>query len=135
MTPIDPMEISALIDGELSPSRAREVTAAIEQNPELRAEFDRLRLLHEACSQAAATATFTPREINVSANLAKRTPLLPLLAGVALLAVRFLPKALDLGIAGPLLHAAALAGVLLLVIRLVNRQRAQESLCFDAMPV
>ncbi len=132
MTPIDPMELSALIDGELSSSRAREVTAAIEQNPELRAEFDRLRLFHESCVRAAAAAAFTPRAINVSADRSNRTALLPLLAGVALLAVRFLPKAFDLGIAGPLLHAAALAGVLLLVIKLVDRQRAEESLSFDA---
>jgi anti-sigma factor RsiW len=58
--PIDPAELSALIDGELPPERARKVEALIAQDPALRAEFETLRGLDARWRANASAALFEP---------------------------------------------------------------------------
>jgi anti-sigma factor RsiW len=59
-TPLDPAELSALIDGELSPDRARVVEAMLARDPALKAEFDALRAQDAGWREAAGDATFVP---------------------------------------------------------------------------
>ena len=61
MTPIQPEELSALLDGELDPGRAREVEGQIAADPILYAEFEALSVADAAWRAAAASATFAPQ--------------------------------------------------------------------------
>jgi len=60
MRPIDPAEISALIDGELPPERAREVRRAIAQEASLRRVYEQLVRLDTDLKAAAAQVMFQP---------------------------------------------------------------------------
>jgi anti-sigma factor RsiW len=60
MTHVQPEELSALLDGELSPTRAREVEMQIAAEPDLRREFQLLRTSDARWRAAAATAAFQP---------------------------------------------------------------------------
>jgi anti-sigma factor RsiW len=61
MTPVQPEELSALIDGELDPQRADEVESQIAADPHLRATFETLRDLDERWRTAARTGALAPR--------------------------------------------------------------------------
>ncbi|MCX7011938.1 MAG: hypothetical protein NTW86_05120 [Candidatus Sumerlaeota bacterium] len=61
MKPIDPMELSALLDGELSPERADQVRRAIAQDELLRREYEELAALDADLRARAQAATFAPR--------------------------------------------------------------------------
>ena len=61
MKPIDPMELSALLDGELSPERADQVRRAIAQDELLRREYGELAALDADLRARAQAATFAPR--------------------------------------------------------------------------
>jgi anti-sigma factor RsiW len=60
MTRVQPEELSALLDGELNPTRAREVETQIAADPELRGELQLLRETDARWRAAAATAAFQP---------------------------------------------------------------------------
>jgi anti-sigma factor RsiW len=125
MKPVDPWELSGLLDGELDAARAAEVREAIAADPALRAEFERLSKLDGACQRVAAQAAFKPA-VDLSASGKARgsesTGIWPL-ALVALTLLYFLPKAVDMFAAGVALHAVALAVLLWIVCRL-NAQSA-----------
>ena len=108
--PIEPHELSGLLDGQLDPQRAAEVRRAIEVDPGLRAEFDRLSALDRAWSLAARQAAFRPQ---VAWPRDRGAPALRVaavaLALGALVAVRLLPKVLD----SAFVHAMALHGLVL----------------------
>src|SRR6185369_8336753 len=53
-------ELSALLDGELNPTRTREVEMQIAADPELRGELQLLRESDARWRAAAATAAFEP---------------------------------------------------------------------------
>lgn len=126
MSPIDPAELSALIDGELTPARAGEVRAAMQRDPSLKAEFERLGRFDAACREAASTAEFRPLvTIGLHANAWSRA-VLAMLGGV-LLVVRFLPKVWDLALLGPVLHIAAMAIALCWVVRLVSQEEKRPT--------
>lgn len=61
MIPVRPEELSALLDGELDPARAREVRAQLETSPALRSEFEALSVADSAWRVAAGASAFTPR--------------------------------------------------------------------------
>lgn len=61
MLPIDPAELSALLDGELPAARAEEVRAALAQDPSLRQSYERLVVLDADWTARAAAALFRPR--------------------------------------------------------------------------
>jgi anti-sigma factor RsiW len=60
MTPLNPAELSAYLDGELSETRAREVAAMVAANPALRDELDMLGSEDAAWRVAAGSAAFRP---------------------------------------------------------------------------
>ena len=61
MLPIDPAELSALVDGELPPARAAEIRAAIAQDPVLRQTYEQLVALDADWKSRASAAAFRPR--------------------------------------------------------------------------
>ncbi len=61
MNPLDPAELSALLDGELDPRRAAEVQALIAADPGVGAEYESLRLADARLRTLAAPAQFQPR--------------------------------------------------------------------------
>lgn len=60
MNPVQPEELSALLDGELEPARALEVRAQIAIDPALRLEFETLSAADAAWRIAAGSAAFRP---------------------------------------------------------------------------
>ena len=61
MKPIDPREISALLDGELTEQRAAEVRRAIAEDDSLRQAYRQLAALDGDLKACAAEARFRPR--------------------------------------------------------------------------
>jgi anti-sigma factor RsiW len=126
--PIDPAELSALIDGELPPGRAREIEVLIAADPGLRAEYEALRGLDARWREAAGAAMFTP-----TVQLPPERARVPV-AGVAavvlvLLLARIGGKFLES--LGPMLllnlAALALIGAMVLVMARADRQGAPVS--------
>jgi anti-sigma factor RsiW len=109
MSPIDPAELSALIDGELPPERAGEVRRALAADPELRAVYDRLVHLDGSWKAAAAGAAFPPR-----VALGTRPGIS--LAGIALVAVGLLALRLVLKLLPPFSAPVLILEVLGLIL-------------------
>ena len=133
MSPIDPAELSALLDGELTPSRADEVRAALEHDPALKAEFEQLRQFDDTCRQAASTASFQPL-VTIGVQPDAWSWAVPVMLGGAILTVRFLPKMWDLAMLGPLLHIVVLAIVLWWIVRLASRDAPLLPLGPESVP-
>ena len=89
MSGLDPAELSALLDGELDPARAREVEAMIAADPALAAEFERLKLADGHMRSIAEAAAFRP-ELRLPEPSPRRSgawqalPLILIIAGWAL---------------------------------------------------
>jgi len=60
MNPVQPEELSALLDGELDAARAAEVRAQIQMDPALRLEFEALSANDAAWRAAADSGAFVP---------------------------------------------------------------------------
>ncbi|HQR05658.1 MAG TPA: zf-HC2 domain-containing protein [Gemmatales bacterium] len=61
MLPIDPAELSAYLDGELTPQRLEEVRDALARDQVLRQTFDQLASNDSAWKAQAKTVMFQPR--------------------------------------------------------------------------
>jgi anti-sigma factor RsiW len=120
MKPIEPAELSAYLDGELNPIRAREVETAMTNEPALRAEFNALTEADTAWRAAARSAEFRPA-VRLRHSTAVWASLPAATAGVALLvAVRILPRLTDTLAWGFFLHGITLAIMVVWVIRLAR---------------
>lgn len=120
MNPIDPAELSAYLDGELSPARAREVEAAMTSSPALRAEFDALLEADEKWRAAGRSASFRPDIRLRGASLPKVSPYRAGGAVALLLAARILPKLGGAWAWELLVNAIALAVIMVWVIRMTR---------------
>lgn len=60
MKPVQAEELSALLDGELEPGRAREVEMQIAADPALRAEFEAMSEADAIWRASAGAAAFSP---------------------------------------------------------------------------
>lgn len=125
MNPIEPTELSAYLDGELSSARMLEIESALERDAELRAEFEALKSAHISWQAAARSAMFTPQ-----ITLSRGTPFLQSRPAVAcalviLLVLRFVPKFTDIVVFAVFLHAIALLAILPWVVQMV-RQDARD---------
>jgi len=84
MKPIDPAEISALIDGELPAEHAEQVRRAIAEDPALRREYEEMVALDANLKAHAEAAVFRPRVV-IAVEPAASVPLVPLVIGCLLL--------------------------------------------------
>lgn len=116
--------LSALLDGALAPEEAARLRAAIAADPALRADHAALAHVDEALRTMADEMAFLPHVALPQAP----APLSHVLSagGVAvglagLLAVRLLPKLLDLPLAGLAVQALA-AGAILIAILTLTRE-------------
>lgn len=118
MKPVDSAELSALLDGELSPGRAAEVRRALAEDSELRTEFENLSAVHSDLIASAEAAKFHPR-----ISLAGGTwfPAAGIIGfAVAMLALRLVVKLIPLGV-GAVVQLAALTLVLWWVVSYLLR--------------
>lgn len=105
MKPVDPAEISALLDGELSRERTEQVRRALAENRELRSVFDNLSALHRDLTACGVAASFRPR---ISLASSTRFPAVGVLGfAAAMLVLRVTAKLVPLGV-GVVFQAAAL---------------------------
>lgn len=125
MNPIEPAELSAYLDGELNPARAREVESALATSPALQAELDALTKADKTWRMAARLAAFRST-IQLPRTSSRKVPLYRTAGAVVLLlAVRFLPKlagALDWGL---IANGVALAIAMVWVIRMTRAEERQ----------
>ena len=126
MNPIQPEELSAFLDGELSAQRMREVQQQLDVNVELRAQFDTLQRLDRQWHAASLGARFKP-SIQLLPLSEPRSRVLGILAlGTALAALRLLLKIFDAQIV--LLNAGVLAALLGATLWLINRESERQGL-------
>jgi len=109
MRPIDPVELSAFLDGELPAARADEVRAALAQDPLLRQSYEQLVALDADWKARASAAMFRPR-VRMAVNWVPGR-FLTAAAVIGLLGFRIALKAQP-----PLVEAALEALLLALVI-------------------
>ena len=124
MKPVDPAEISALLDGELPPERAEQVRRALAEDGELRCVFENLSVVHGDLTACGVAARFRPR---ISVPSSTRFPAVGVLGfTVAMLVLRVTAKLVPLGV-GAVFQAAALALILWWVssclVRLAHEER------------
>ena len=121
MKPIEPAELSAYMDGELDPARAREVETALESSPALRGELNRLVSADNSWRAAARIASFRP-SIRLTPEPLQLGPILRAAGGVILLlAARVVPKLAGTLEVELILNAFALAIALIWIVRLMTR--------------
>lgn len=128
MKPLAPEELSALMDGELDPARAREVEEIIATDATARDAFARLLELDRVCRMAADGAAFEPA-LTLDEPARRAWSSLTVMAMVAALTwVRLAPKWMTSPAPGLLLHAAALAVLLIgLLWQVQSESRARAS--------
>jgi anti-sigma factor RsiW len=92
MKPIEPAEISALLDGELSGQRADEVRRAIAEDESLGQVYEQLAALDGDLKACAAQAAFRPRvSIKAPSPLGVHVLVMAVLMLLVRLTVRLLP--------------------------------------------
>ena len=131
MTPVQPEELSALLDGELSPERAAEIERRMASDPALRTAFEALSDLDARWRTAARTAVFTP----VIARPAPQPGTWMAAAGIAagLVVLRLVVRAIDVEGLAFALQAVVLAALLAGLVRMVRAD--QSALSQGAMPL
>lgn len=123
MKQVQEEELSALIDGELSPERAEEVRVMLQTNPALREQFAVLGKFDAQLWRAGEDAAFSA-EITFPAKplVTGSVRMWPLGIGVALalVVIRLLPKLIDLPTLGVSLQVAACAAILSIIIKMTR---------------
>jgi anti-sigma factor RsiW len=109
MLPIDPVELSAFLDGELPARRAEEVRAALAQDPVLRQSYELLVVREVDWNARAAATMFRPRVRIPRAPVANRFVTAAAVV-LGLLLLRMTLKAL------PPLYGAGLEALLLAIV-------------------
>jgi len=122
MKPVQPAELSALLDDELEIGRREEVEMALASDPALRAQFLTLKSADHQWRSAAHAASFQPQIDLGPQDSAQHPAFLITLGLIALIIVRFAPKFIDALPFGIVLHVVAL---LVLLHRLVVMLREQ----------
>jgi anti-sigma factor RsiW len=132
MNEVDPAELSALLDGELSAERAAEVRRAITQDTALRREYEQLARLDADLKATARAAVFQPR-VQIPKPLSERRLHVAWVA-FALLGLRLALKMLPLSLATSV-EVAALALVVPWVLHLLIVASEQEHRALSAESV
>ena len=122
--PAEEHEISALIDGELEPTRAAEVLSAVQRDPARHAEFQSLAEADRTWAGAAKSAQFMPAVVWDALSPSPRLAHVWILAALALVAVagRLMPKLLAMDLAPALmLHGVVLLAVIAVAVSISGR--------------
>jgi anti-sigma factor RsiW len=122
MTPVQPEELSALLDGELSAERAAEIERQMVSDPALRAEFELLSDLDAQWRTAARTAVFTPGLVRPTPQRGTWMAAAGIVAG--LVALRIVVRVIDVESLAYAMQAVVLAVLLAGLVRMV---RADQS--------
>lgn len=122
MKPVQPAELSALLDGELETSRKAEVEAALAGDPALQAQFLALKSADQRWRKAAHAASFQPQIDLGQQGSTLRSATLIVLAVIALIILRFAPKFIDVTTFGIALHIVALVVLLYQLVVMLNDQ-------------
>jgi hypothetical protein len=109
MLPIDPAELSAFLDDELTARRAEEVRAALAQNPLLRQSYELLVERDSDWNARAAAAMFRPR-VRIPRTLVAGRIVTAAAVMLGLLLLRIALKVL------PPLYGAGLEALLLAIV-------------------
>ena len=120
MKTIEAAELSALLDGELSPERAQEVRGEIERNASLKAEFERLSLADGNCRADASSAEFAPA-VTLPAKRPASTSASWVFAVIALAALRVFSLTGPTRPLAVVLNIIAFEGILLWIILLATK--------------
>ena len=121
MMPVQIEELSALLDGELSAERAAEVRTNLATDPALSEEYEALLKLDAQIRGAAKAALFVPEIAIPMKDAAGDWHSAAGTATVlALLAVRFLPKFINVAALGLCLQLAAGAAMIFVIMRLLQ---------------
>ncbi len=118
MKPIDPMEVSALVDGELTPQRAAEVRQAIAHDAALREVYEQFTMVDADLNRYAVASAFNPR-VSLSSAAGTGRLYLPHIV-LALLAARLIAKLAPLGFGIALQTVILLTLLAWIVARLVR---------------
>jgi anti-sigma-K factor RskA len=111
MRPVQPEELSALLDRELSPKRADEVRAQVSVDSAMAEELKTLAHFDTRWRALATASAFEPRVDLPRRSQFWRSALLAT-GAVALIVIRLAPKFLDSAVLGVTLNVLALAVVL-----------------------
>lgn len=111
MIPVQPEELSALIDGELDPRRAAEVEMQIAADRELRVTFEALRDMDDRWRAAARTIAFVP-QVRLPARATWNGWFMALAVTIALVGVRAAVRVIDTTTIGFAFQILVLAAVL-----------------------
>lgn len=127
--PVEEFEVSALIDGELDPTRAAEVRRAIERDPGLHAQFLRFAAADRAWAGAARSAQFVPAVVRDAVSPWPSRARAWVVTALALVTVvgRMVPKVLPVDlVAAMLVHGLVLAAVIAVVVWISGRAVPQR---------
>jgi anti-sigma factor RsiW len=109
MSDIEPHELSAYLDGELSADRRRAVAAALASDPMLRAEVEALAGADATWRKTAQAAAFTPSIRWPRKSFGHVSAPVAVLLAVVLVALKLVPKFADSAGPGLIAHTLALA--------------------------
>lgn len=123
MKPVDPAELSGLMDGELTPQRAAEVRRAIAQDESLRQTYQQMTALDARLRKVAAGVTF--RANLALAGSAGPQMMVVVLGAIGLLLVRIAAKLVS-PLVGNGLELVVLAAVVAWVLVHLARQSEKD---------
>jgi anti-sigma factor RsiW len=134
MKQVQEEELSALIDGELSPQRAEEVRLMVQADPALRAQFAVLGKFDAQLWRAGEDAAFSA-EITFPTEplVARPFPMWLLGIGVALalIVIRLLPKLLELPTLGVSLQLVAGTAILFFITKMTRELATSGNAAFE----
>ena len=132
MKQVQEEELSALIDGELSPERAEEVRLMVQADPALREQFAALGKFDALLWRAGEDAAFSA-EIIFPADPLVASRIWPLGIGVALalVIIRLLPKLLELPTLGVSLQLMAGAAILFVIIKMTRELESSGNFAYE----
>jgi anti-sigma factor RsiW len=113
---INDAEISAYIDDELDSVRMQEVEQELVNDPVLPAQYEDLKTADRRWKSVASSLESHPTIVLPRESLTKNSITAALLLLLAFLVLRFVPKFITLMSVGVIIHAIALAFILLWVI-------------------
>jgi len=126
MNPVDPAELSAYLDRELSSARMQEVEAALEHDVALRAELEVLKATHLGWQAAARSVMFTPQISLPESCSFLQSRLVIACTLFVLVVLRFAPKFTDVLVFAVFLHAVALLAILPWLVLMVQRDSRES---------